>query len=83
MWIIWVEIGSSLTFLGAATYFCVKQKCYTQLLGTYVSVLMLIGFLVAQSYTSRMLEKYDNHQKEMTVKQSDSPTPPVQTVPTN
>ncbi len=39
-WAIVILVISILSFFGALIYFCVKQKCYTQLFRTCFSVIM-------------------------------------------
>lgn len=60
-WPMIIGIISTVIYLGLLTYYCVRQKCYTQLLVNAVVILMAVGFFIFQDYTSTLIEsKFGN-----------------------
>lgn len=61
-WTIVMGIASVAVFAIAATYFCVRQKCYTQLIRVYIVILMW-GFTFYGTCSISSMNKRDNQEK--------------------
>ncbi len=61
VWALVVAIVSLVSYLSIASYYCIKQKCYGQLILNGVMTIWLIAmFILRRYYMNELLEYYKN-----------------------